>query len=394
MSTIMFAWELGGGIGHLAPHRDLLRSLAARGHSVHVVSRDLVRAGRTFRGLPLHYWQAPITHERAEVPYQPTISAAHILHNVGFSSVTDVSLRIAAWRNLLATIRPDIVLADYCPTLLLALRGSGIRTATIGMGFCLPPQQSPLPAFSTLSHMAQLDRLAEDESRLVETINIALRQHHLPVIQSLADVFYSAELHVLNTLKELDHYPNRGHVEYAGLPTEQPGTRIVWPAGARRRIFAYLKPFEAIDALFELLNKLELPSIVAFDGPVSDLKHKHSSATLAFAAPSINLAQMAHECFLAITNGNHTTTARLLLAGKPVMAIPLHLEQELIASAVVRLGAGAVVRPNEPHDAYRQLAELLNQQKYHEAAREFSAKYQYGGAVSSIDRLIDRLTSK
>ncbi len=393
MSTILFAWELGAGMGHLAPHRELLRSLLERGHAVHVVSRDLARAGRVFEGLTLRYWQAPLSQHRPEMVYQPTISAAHILHNVGFADVADVTLRIAAWRNLLSSIRPELVLADYSPTALLALRGSGIRTATIGMGFCLPPPQSPLPAFSTLSHLKSVEQLADNESRVVQTINVALRQHDLPAIASLADVFHAADRHVLNTVRELDHYPERGPVEYAGLPPERPGTRVVWPLGQRRRVFAYLKPFEALDALLELLNKLELPSIVACDGLSADSRRKHASATMTFAPPNVDLAQMARECYVAITNGNHTTTARLLLAGKPVMVVPLHLEQELIAAAVQRLGAGVTVRPKEPHDAYQQLAELLNQNKYHESAETFATKYRAGGATASVESLIDRLTS-
>ena len=180
MRTILFAWELGAGMGHVAPHRELLRSLLERGHAVHVVSRDLVRAGRVFEGLALRYWQAPLSQHRPEMVYQPTISAAHILHNVGFADFADVTLRIEDWSNLLSSIRPQLVLADHSPTALLALRGSAVRTVTIGMGFCLPPPQSPLPAFSTLSHLKGGEQLADDESCVVQTINAALRQHDLP----------------------------------------------------------------------------------------------------------------------------------------------------------------------------------------------------------------------
>lgn len=393
MSTILFAWELGAGMGHLAPHRELLRLLIERGHSLHVVSRDLARAGRAFEGLELRYWQTPLSQQSPEVVYHPTISSAHILHNVGFADVSDISVRIAAWRNVLVAIRPHLVLADYSPTALLALRGSGIRAVTMGMGFCLPPRQSALPAFSTLAERVTVEQLAEDESRVVRTINAALQQHHLPPVTSLAEVFHAADLHVLNTVRELDHYPERGPVEYAGLPPERSGVRVFWPMGTRRRIFAYLKPFVALDSLLELLNKLELPSIVACDGLTSESRRKWASATMTFAPPNVDLAQMARECHLAITNGNHTTTARLLLAGKPVMVIPLHLEQELIAAAVQRLGAGVVVRPHEPQDVYRQLAELLNQKNFHSAAAAFAEKYRGLGTASSLERLADRLTA-
>ena len=45
VSTVLFAWELGGGMGHLLPHRALLAALLKKGHTVHVASRDAIGAG-------------------------------------------------------------------------------------------------------------------------------------------------------------------------------------------------------------------------------------------------------------------------------------------------------------------------------------------------------------
>ena len=375
-------------MGHLVPHRELIAALLKRGHTVHVAARDVGRAGAAFEGLPLHYWPVPLSLDLPTKIYQPTVSLAHILHNVGFANATDVTLRIAAWRNLLTAIRPNVLLADYGPTALLAVRGSAVKAVVIGMGFCLPPDATPLPAFATLAHGTTVEQLSDDESRVTLNMNSALQQHGLPKIQRLADTFYDTHAQVLTTVAELDHYPARGQAEYWGLSPERAGKSVAWPAGTGRRVFAYLKPFPAIEALFELLNQLELPSIIACDGLSESLRHRHRSATLNFTEGDVDIARLAVDCYVAITNGSHTTTARFLLAGKPVVMIPLQLEQELVAHAVTSLGLGLTVRPNEPQNLFPQLATILNSAVYHRAAADLASKYA-AGCSDRLDRLID-----
>jgi UDP:flavonoid glycosyltransferase YjiC (YdhE family) len=383
VATILLAWELGGGMGHLAPHSSLVQSLLERGHTIHVASRDVGRAGIVFEGMPIHYWPVPLTLDLPRRIFQPTVSMAHILHNVGFANVTDVTMRIAAWRNLFSAINPDVLLADYSPTALLAARGSGIRTISIGLGFCLPPNRFPIPAFATLAHLATEEQLADDEQKIMATINAALRQHGLPLINHLAGLFHETDIQLLTTIPELDHYPDRGPALYCGLPDERPRKQVLPPMGTGRRIFAYLKPFPAIEALLGLLNQLAFPAIVACDGLPENLRRKHSSPTLSFMDADVDLALMSQNCFLAVTNANPTTSARFLLAGKPVLMIPRQLEQELFAHAVTQRRLGLTVRPNEAANLFPQLAELLNNQAYHEAARSLASRYSSGPPIQS-----------
>lgn len=396
MANVMFAWELGGGQGHLVPHRELLHQLAERGHQVHVVTRDLVRAAQAFSGLRFRYWQAPIASQPPERIFEPTVSLTHILHNVGFASVTEIAARLAAWHNLIDVIRPDLLLADYSPTALLASRRRRVRSIAVGTGFCVPPRVQPLQAFATLRHLAQPQQLAADEARLVTTINEALAHSSSPAIASLADVFHSTDAQWLTTLPELDHYPDRGSAEFWGLAPERPGVPAQSPPGDRRRVFGYLKPFPHVENLLELLNRLELPTVIACDGLSVATRQKHASRTLSFAPPHVDLAQMARECHLAITNGNHTTTMRFLLEGKPVVMIPLHLEQELVAHAVQSHRLGVTVRLKEPRDVYSQMAEILNTPTYHQSATAFAAKYagQFGDRLEMMVATVESLLAQ
>ena len=387
MSTVLFAWELGGGMGHLLPHRELLAGLLKKGHKVHVASRDVGRAGVAFEGLPLHYWPVPLTLDLPKSVFQPTVSFAQILHNIGFANVSDVTMRITAWRNLIAAIRPDILLAEYSPTALLAARGSQIKTISIGLGFCLPPNRRPIPAFTTLAHLATTEQLMHDESRVTTTINATLEKHALPKLYCLADLFHQTDAQLLTMLPELDHYPDRGPAEYCGLPPERAGKQVLLPPGTGRRIYAYLKPFPAIESLLNLLNQLAFPTMVACDGLSNEMRRKHASATLSFVDADVDLTKLAPECHIAITNANPTTSARFVLAGRPVLMIPLQLEQELFAHAVTQHGLGTTVRPNEPQHLFPQLARLLKDEVCHDAAMKFAAKYA-NSTQNRLERMI------
>lgn len=396
LGRILFAWELGGGTGHLAPHRELLAALIDRGHEIHVAARDLAAAGFVFKGLAVRYWQSPYSQRSPARVFQPTLTMSHILHNVGFSDADELVSRLQAWRNLYIAIRPELLLADYSPTALAASRDRTMAQAVLGTGFCIPPRKTPLPSFVSLAHLVtDQSQLAADEAILVMTINSALQRGGLPLMGSLADLFHQTDAHILTTIPELDHYPDREEAVYWGLPAEPPGIKVEWPASDRRRVFAYLKPFDAIGSLLDLLGKLELPTMVACDGLSVELRQRYISRTLAFAPPQVDLQQMAHDCHFAITNANHTTTGRFLLAGKPVMMIPLHLEQELIADSVKRIGAGIVVRPNQPRDAFTGLTPLLNESNLHAAAAALAAKYSESHQdriermCNYLERLID-----
>jgi hypothetical protein len=396
MANVLFSWELGGGQGHLVPHREMLQQLLTHGHRVCVASKDLARASRAFAGLPLQLWQAPLSIQPPDRIIEPTVSLSHILHNVGYASAADLAARISAWRNVFSAVRPDLILADYSPTALLAARGTEIRTIAIGTGFCLPPKLQPIPAYATLRQSASLQQLANDESKLVALINEALKAFAAPAIASLADIFHSTNAQWLTTLPELDHYPGRGPADYWGLTPERRGVTANWPPGDRRRIFGYLKPFPHLESLLQLLNRLELPTVMACDGLSANIREKHASQTLCFAPPNVDLVQMAEQCHLAVTNANHTTTTRFLLAGRPVLMVPLHLEQELIAHALERHQLGVTVRIREPRDVFSRLAEMLNTPTYHLATATFAAKYagkfenRLEKMISAIEEILSR----
>ena len=72
-------------------------------------------------------------------------------------------------------------------------------------------------------------------------------------------------------------------------------------------------------------------------------------------------------------------TCQMLLAGKPLMCVPLNLEQQMTGDALRRLGSGesAPPRRGEPWEwaGRAKLEAVLSDPRYAEAARRFADRY-------------------
>ena len=376
MASVLFCWELGAGFGHLTPHREVLATLQQKGHTVHIAARDLTRATKAFEGLKFAYWQAPTPQNRPEKMFKPTINFAQILHDSGLWDPIGLSARIAAWRSIFAATRPKLAVVDYCPTALLALRGMGIPAVVTGISFTIPPNATPFPAFPMLKNLSTGEKLFYEEKQLLTGINAALAKHRIAPLNNLAQIFHDVAGKIIVALPEFDHYPNRGPAEFMGLPPAPNRPLTTWPPGDGPRVFAYLKPFQALETLLTEIKQRGLSAIIACDGISKELQDKFTTETMRFCAPTVDVDQMGRESHFAITNGGFTTSVQLLLKGCPLMVIPLQLEQMLSAHNFRRLGVGVMMRPTAVEDVAPRLTEMLENTKYRAAAGALARKYE------------------
>jgi len=185
----------------------IARGLIEGGHRVFAALKDLSRAGQIFgpKVLPL---QAPTKTRSPQRHIVNACSFAHILHNSGYESVGELSAMVVAWRGLFALARPDLMIFDHSPTALLAARGVNAKKVIVGSGFCIPPDESPLP---NLRPWVKIDlaRLREDEQRVLATMNRVLKNLRQPPLERITQLYSEVDDTLLLTYPELDHYPNR-----------------------------------------------------------------------------------------------------------------------------------------------------------------------------------------
>ena len=89
----------------------------------------------------------------------------------------------------------------------------------------------------------------------------------------------------------------------------------------------------------------------------------------------MDLQAVAAQCDLAVLAGGQATTLAVLLAGKPILQVPIYLEQAINAMATVRVGAGLIAFPRGVDRTGEQIAELLTSPALFQAAQRFAARY-------------------
>jgi hypothetical protein len=388
MATVLLAWELGGGLGHLVNLLPLAKGLSERGHCVVAALRELSFAEKVFGDIDIRYFQTP-AFARPPQPIDPIRNFAQILYNNGFHDPAALQFIAKAWRNLYSYVKPDLIVFDHSPIALLAARGWDTKKALIGTGFFCPIDEYPLTDLRPWLSDAR-EKLEKDEEYVCSAANRTIASLGGKPLEHLARLYYDIDENFLVTFPELDHYGIRREARYYGSWTDVGGKAPVWPDRAGKRIFAYLKPFPALPNLLALLNDLRFPTIVYAGSLGTNLIQKFQSNTLHFETERLDMSRMCRQCDAAILNGNHGTTVSMLLAGRPTLQLPMYLEQWLFSKAVERLGAGIVVPADQPDQTNMQLTELLQFEGYGKSAEEFARQHADYNPQLQIDAIIHR----
>lgn len=393
MATVLLSWELGSGIGHLMNLRPIGAELIKRGHRVVAALRDLSHVHEVWHGLDISFLPSPLIPREEKPPFDPPTGFLHLLANIGFANQIQLATAFRSWNTIFDCVRPDLVVVDHSPTALLALRGRDIPRVNVGLGFFCPPPGFPLPFWSQSKTPVDRQRMARDEEVLTVQINALLKAHRRPELQHLSQAFTEISEIILATYAEFDHFSPRLNARYWGHWPFGPGIAPIWPAGSGPKVYAYLKPFPALEDLLSLLRELQLPTLIYAGGIDRSIRERFDSRTIRFEDRPLDLQQTAKQCDIAIANAGHGTTVGLLLAGKPCLSVPLYLEQILFGQKVEQMGGGLLASPRDSAKTTAALRELLANGRYRQSAQAFAAKYAHFVPGSQIPEIVDRMES-
>ena len=142
-----------------------------------------------------------------------------------------------------------------------------------------------------------------------------------------------------------------------------------------------------------MLGRTWRPKIVFADAIDATTRRKFASPTRRFETGRLDLAAVGRECE-AIHNANHGTLARLLLAGRPMVQLPLTLEQTVLARAVDRTGAAETVLQSSADvggELARKLDAVLRCDRYAALARAFAERYRDFDPAAQVRRMVERV---
>lgn len=388
--SILYAWEFGANLGHVGAFMPLARALRDAGHEVHwmvtqpaVVGEFLAREGFT--------WLAAPTVPEASRP-GPPLTYADILLRFGYADPGALFGLTGGWREAMRLTGAQLVLADHAPTALLAARSLGLPVMLFSNGFTAPPRRSPLPNMRPWTQVPE-QTIRQIDLAALFSVNSVLARHGCAQLQHLAELFDVAE-EALVTFPELDHYADRGPARYWGsLPSAGAGKAVAWPAATGKRLFAYLRAESPHhEAVLAALLALGHASVVYFPNLPPALAARYSAPHLRFLDHPADIEQMTREADLAITYASLATTTAFLLAGKPLLMLPGHLEQFMVARRVEEMGAGRLINPEQPvGDLRHVLADLIENPVWRDNARAFAAKYAAFDQQAVIGNLVRRI---
>jgi UDP:flavonoid glycosyltransferase YjiC (YdhE family) len=394
MSRILLAWELGLNLGHLTRLLPLALRLREKGHTVAVAARNLGTASEVLGPAAISFVQAPYLAESDPLPHRAA-GYSDILRAYGWGGPSTLRVLTQGWFNLFHSFRPEIVVADFSPTAVLAARMRDIPFLLVGNGFEIPPATIPLPPFPGFA-LAISRHAAESEQLVVRNANVVARALGGRPLEALAEIVYP-ERALLATYPELDHYGERLDTRYIGpLLGELQLPTVAWPGGAPRGIFVCVRPNTvSAGAILGALSQIEAPVVCVAVGFTAGSLRRFGACNIRFESQPVALAQIAPTADLCVSYGAEGTMMTFLRAGTPIVLSPGHVEAKLSARRLKALGVGTVLPPRLTVEAAAtSVTAAIRSPVLHQAAADFAARCatrQLESAVTTTAQVIDRM---
>jgi len=368
----------------------LARSMAARGHAISFIFRDL----RTLAILPetagYDLFQAPVL-AREGLGIQTPTSLAEIMLGCGYADAAWLTGALREWLRLLVEWKPDLVVADYAPTALLAARVMGLKRVSLSISFAVPPPLTPLPPFR-FDRPPPPEQTAAADARVLANVNHALAAVGATPLAALHEQFQSDEDFLL-TFPELDAYGNRPTARYWGPRyRDDAGVSAHWPAGRGARVLVYLKKeLPQLDALIALMAASPCRVIAYIPGLEPERARRLQGPLRVVSEKPVRYGSLLAECDLFVSQAGSAATGTVL-AGVPQLMFPVHYEQFLSAVRIAQLGAGIALLPAATTQEVAKAWELMTTQPgYRVAARAYAKRYPTYSPAEQQKRIVQRI---
>jgi hypothetical protein len=237
--------------------------------------------------------------------------------------------------------------------------------------------------------------LARHENDLLDRMNRLLAADRLPPLVRLSQLYADVDESFLMTFRELDHHAGRDAVTYWGSWPHRGGVEPEWSDAPGARLLVYLKPMPGpyrLESALSVLRELAVDTLAYVPRAGKSIREMRSR-TLRICSEPVNITTALQQCDAALLNGTSGTATQCLLAGVPLVLVPLYLEQVVFSRRVVQLGAGLISEPNRPELLAPRLWRVLHDVQYRLAARAFAQRYANYDSSRCQRELVDRLDS-
>lgn len=343
MKTVLFAWEIGRGMGHVAAMLRFALRIERHGFRMIAAVKDTASAAAlTDAGMEVVQtppW--PLSRmSDAQRAVLPSVTMCDGLAAMGLADGPALSALLAEWNCLFAKFKPDLVVVDFAPAASLAARGR-IPLLLTGNGYTLPP--------SEMLHFPRLHQYSEpawNESAVLDIVNKALRSFNGHQLHRMPQLF-SSDARVIWTLPFLDPYAAQRSEPADGPIFEE---RPLAKAGNADEILVYLSRGYKIHphiagalAPFGDRVRIYAPELTGSQ------RDQLSQAGAHVHDHPLRMFQALTQSCLVIHQGGPGVAAEAIVAGVPQFVLAQHIEQELNGLALEKEGIGKMVRAYDPN---------------------------------------------
>jgi UDP:flavonoid glycosyltransferase YjiC (YdhE family) len=381
---ILFIWELGDGLGHVSRMLPLARQLQGAGATCVFAVRNVENSHKILGDTGMALLQAPITHPVTDYTGKAAIgSYGDIMETVGYGRVDRLYPLLCAWDGLYQTVEPDLIVADYAPTALLAARGR-IPALAIGDWFTLPP--STLDAFPHLRDGGP--RIPESD--LLEVVRDSQQRRNALAPAALPGILDCAASAII-TLPELDCYAHLRKRPAVGpfLPLPAPLETRRWEVD----YFAYLSlGFRPTSQVLEALVSMPVQgSIYLRDASARQRDEWRDRGLIIYDSPQ-DMREMAANSAVIIHHGGLGTIETVFALGRPQMLVPRHHEQAVNSQMVGRLGLAVGMQSGGRFKAVnivQALRHAIKSTPLHENAARKAAELAERGPFNALESVAE-----
>ena len=397
---IVYICELGSGYEQLLRLQDVVKECNAVGHEITVILRDLVSAGSLINKLSAIAFQAPIFLPRLRLNRQ-LVCLADTLQLSGYEHINTLLPLVKAWQALLALLQADVVIFDHAPTALLAASNLNCRRLIVGTAFSIPVAGHKLADWQPMQSRAEL--IQEQEHNVLKVINQLQRKLELPVTATISEL-YRCNRVVIDSFPQLDVYRElRTNVDYYTSVTTFMPPVFAFRQTEKPRIVCLLDlAFKKFTPLVEALRASGCEILLVLPGADPATLEPYQAVSFQATTMMPDLELIIKEADIFIGHGNMGSITPCLRLGKPVMVLPMQLEQLYVGLGLQTLGVARVVTDQENASDYQKaLTGVLGNIKLRAAARNFAtnnrvyAHSTFGkGVVAAFDENANRVNQR
>jgi rhamnosyltransferase subunit B len=342
MPKVLLTYEFGAGLGHLNRLMAVAKRLPEKWETLFAIPDPATFKEHIARSMPRPYdlregvvWRAPNDPNARRVP---THTFADVISLFAFGNVEVLSRHVATWDKVLAEYRPDLIIADFAPTICLAADGKQ-PILVVGNGYTIPPGSRMLPPMRPWETHVQPQSRSQ-EAALLMAVNRVRQRSKGPAIDYFADLFHGTRTFPC-TLPEFDPYQRFRTNWYwpFNIPDIAAGPGFDEREGPA--IFVYLAAqHPALRATIEAANKLGRRVQLFVQGAEPTSVARLCASNVAIHTKPADFAKILPQTSLLLHHAGLGTAYAGLAAGVPQLVMPLNLEHWITAVGLDQFRTG------------------------------------------------------